>query len=88
MSFTLYDDNTVLILADSFKKNLGKLIPECQTILQFDASTHEEGCSDDNQNSALAPVKSPPEYQHSVFSWSDAFHVAQPIVLNHRRHVL
>jgi len=51
---------------------VGKLVPQCQTILDFAAAIDDGGDDSDNQNSMCrAPAKSPPStYQPFVFFYT------------------
>jgi len=63
-----YDTTTTIILAARFHDNLGKPVRDCQSILQFTASRHDEGSGGANQNykTCKTRVKSPsPIYRHS-----------------------
>ena len=42
---------TTLVLTVNFQEHLDKPVPECQTILDFDAARDDGGCSGDNWNS-------------------------------------
>jgi len=76
---------TVFISTASFQGNLRKLVPYCQTILDFAAARHGGGSSDDRcQATCEAPVSAPPPTcQHSKFFFfrPDALHATQPTVL-------
>jgi len=58
-----------LVFNGQFPDQLGKPVPECQTVQDLAAARDRKGSVGDNQNCKMykAPVKSPPStHQHSV----------------------